>query len=144
MKRNVNTDTPLPPEEPAGQNPPDGAIINYYLRGDSKTPVTLEIFDSMNQLVRRYSSDDKPARSESQRLRGAYLLVSSAASTCSKGRDAALRLGPQIRPAACLRAWLSDLRDLPRHAALSAWTICTARHLHREADGKRRVTFTNR
>ena len=61
VKRNVNTDTPLPPEEPAGQNPPDGAIINYYLRGDSKTPVTLEIFDSKNQLVRRYSSDDKPA-----------------------------------------------------------------------------------
>ena len=60
VKRNVNTDTPLPPEEPAGQNPPDGAIINYYLRRDAKTPVTLEIFDSRNQLVRRFSSDDKP------------------------------------------------------------------------------------
>ncbi|HEX5604669.1 MAG TPA: hypothetical protein VFX63_19045, partial [Pyrinomonadaceae bacterium] len=60
VKRNVNTDTPLPPEEPAGQNPPDGAIINYYLRRDATTPVTLEIFDSKNQLVRRYSSDDKP------------------------------------------------------------------------------------
>jgi photosystem II stability/assembly factor-like uncharacterized protein len=60
VKRNVNTDTPLPPEEPAGQNPPDGAIINYYLRRDATAPVTLEIFDSRNQLVRRYSSDDKP------------------------------------------------------------------------------------
>jgi len=60
IKRNVNTDTPLPPEEPAGENPPDGAIINYYLRQDSRTPVTLEIYDSKNQLVRRYSSDDKP------------------------------------------------------------------------------------
>ena len=60
VQRNVNTDTPLPPEEPAGQNPPDGAIINYYLRRDSTAPVTLEIFDSKNQLVRRYSSDDKP------------------------------------------------------------------------------------
>ena len=27
-----NTDTPLPPEEPAGQNPPDGAILDYYLQ----------------------------------------------------------------------------------------------------------------
>ncbi len=62
VKRNVNTDTPLPPEEPAGQNPPDGAIINYYLRRDATTPVTLEIFDSRNQLVRRYSSDDKPTQ----------------------------------------------------------------------------------
>jgi hypothetical protein len=50
----------LPPEEPAGQNPPDGAIINYYLRRNATTPVTLEIFDSKNQLVRRFSSDDKP------------------------------------------------------------------------------------
>jgi hypothetical protein len=61
VQRNVNTDTPLPPEEPAGQNPPAGAIINYYLRSDSTTPVILEIFDSKNQLVRRLSSDDKPA-----------------------------------------------------------------------------------
>src|ERR1041385_1250941 len=60
VQRNVNTDTPLPPEEPAGQNPPDGAIIDYYLRRDA-TPVTLEIFDSKNQLVRRFASDDKPA-----------------------------------------------------------------------------------
>ena len=38
VKRNVNTDTPLPPEEPAGQNPPDGAIINYFLGGDPRRP----------------------------------------------------------------------------------------------------------
>jgi photosystem II stability/assembly factor-like uncharacterized protein len=60
VKRNVNTDTPLPPEEPAGQNPPDGAIINYYFREDAALPIKLEIFDSKNQLVRRYSSDDEP------------------------------------------------------------------------------------
>jgi len=56
-------DTPLPPETPAGQNPPDGAIIDYYLApqsGAAGGPVTLEIFDSQNHLVRRYSSDDKP------------------------------------------------------------------------------------
>ncbi|MGA2811635.1 MAG: glycoside hydrolase [Candidatus Acidiferrum sp.] len=60
---NRNTDTPLPPETPAGQNPPDGAIIDYYLAPNSAAaagPVTLEIFDSQNHLVRRYSSDDKP------------------------------------------------------------------------------------
>ena len=60
VQRNVNTDTPLPPEEPVGQNPPDGAIINYSLKENPTTPVTLEIFDSHNELVRRYSSDDKP------------------------------------------------------------------------------------
>jgi hypothetical protein len=60
VKRNVNTDTPLPPEEPVGQNPPDGAIINYYLASNPTTPVTLEIYDGKNQLVRRFSSNDKP------------------------------------------------------------------------------------
>jgi photosystem II stability/assembly factor-like uncharacterized protein len=57
---NRNTDTPLPPEVPAGKNPPDGAMLDYYLATDSSTPVTLEIFDAQNQLVRRYSSTDKP------------------------------------------------------------------------------------
>jgi len=60
VKRNVNTDTPLPPDEPAGQNPPDGAIINYYLKSNASGPVMIEILDSRNQLVRRFSSDDKP------------------------------------------------------------------------------------
>jgi hypothetical protein len=59
VKRNVNTDTPLPPEEPVGQNPPDGAILNYYLPTDARGVVTLEIFDSKDQLVRRFSSTDK-------------------------------------------------------------------------------------
>jgi hypothetical protein len=28
----MNTDTPLPPDEPAAPNPPEGAIIDYYLK----------------------------------------------------------------------------------------------------------------
>jgi len=60
VMRNANTDTPLPPEEPAGKNPPDGAIINYYLKSEPSGPVILEIFDQANHLVRRYSSADKP------------------------------------------------------------------------------------
>jgi photosystem II stability/assembly factor-like uncharacterized protein len=59
VRRNQNTDTPLPPEEPAGQNPPDGAIFYYSLKSASPTPVTLEVFDAAKNLVRRYSSDDK-------------------------------------------------------------------------------------
>ncbi len=60
VKRSVHTDTPFPPEEPAGQNPPDGAIINYYLKEPSKTPIVLEITDAAGKLVRRFASDDKP------------------------------------------------------------------------------------
>jgi photosystem II stability/assembly factor-like uncharacterized protein len=60
VRWNLNTDTPLPPDEPAGKNPPDGAIINYYLKAGASGLVTLEIFDDQNKLVRRFSSADKP------------------------------------------------------------------------------------
>ena len=57
---NRNPDTPLPPEVPAGKNPPDGAIIDYYLATSTTAPVTLDILDLTGALVRRYSSTDKP------------------------------------------------------------------------------------
>jgi hypothetical protein len=55
---NKNTDTPLPPDEPAGDNPPDGAIIHYGLQQDAREPVAIEIADSQGGVVRRYSSAD--------------------------------------------------------------------------------------
>lgn len=60
VRRDVNTDTPLPPEESAGKNPPDGAIIDYYLQSASAEPVMLEILDSAGKVVRRFASTDKP------------------------------------------------------------------------------------
>jgi hypothetical protein len=52
--------TPLPPEIPAGDNPPDGAIIDYYLKTEPQGPVTLEILDTKGHVVRSYSSADHP------------------------------------------------------------------------------------
>jgi len=52
-------DTPLPPETAAGQNPPDGAIIDYYLKSDAKE-VTLQIRDEHGRTVRSYSSTPTP------------------------------------------------------------------------------------
>jgi photosystem II stability/assembly factor-like uncharacterized protein len=51
-------DTPLPGDEPAGQNPPDGAVIDYYLREAATGPVSLEIVDAAGKVVRHYSSTD--------------------------------------------------------------------------------------
>ncbi len=59
VRWNENPDTPLPPEEPAGKNPPDGAVINYFLKA-AQEAVTLEILDAKGDLVRRYSSADRP------------------------------------------------------------------------------------
>ena len=63
MQRDTYTDTPLPPDEPAAANPPDGAVIDYYL-AHASGPVTLEILDAHGQLVRKYSSADEPDVSE--------------------------------------------------------------------------------
>jgi photosystem II stability/assembly factor-like uncharacterized protein len=59
---NRNTDTPLPPDEPAAENPPDGAIIHYFLRQPSSGSVSIDILDSAGKVVRQYSSDDKPVQ----------------------------------------------------------------------------------
>jgi len=60
VRWNTNTDTPLPPDEPLGLNPPEGAIIDYYLKSAATQPVVLEVFGADKRLVRRYSSADPP------------------------------------------------------------------------------------
>lgn len=58
VRWNMNTDTPLPPEEPAGENPPDGAMIDYYLNSNSSGPVKLEILNTKGEIIRTFTSKD--------------------------------------------------------------------------------------
>jgi photosystem II stability/assembly factor-like uncharacterized protein len=61
VRRSTNTDTPLPPEEPMGENPPDGAIIDFALLNPAQH-VTIAIYDAGGRLVRRFSNlDPEPA-----------------------------------------------------------------------------------
>jgi photosystem II stability/assembly factor-like uncharacterized protein len=57
VRWNMFSDTPLPPEEPAGANPPDGAILDYYL-ARAAGEVVIEIVDGRGSVVRRFSSRD--------------------------------------------------------------------------------------
>lgn len=57
-----NNDTPLPPEVPAGENPPDGAILDYYLKAAPALPISLAIYDDKGNLVRRFSSAPEAAK----------------------------------------------------------------------------------
>jgi photosystem II stability/assembly factor-like uncharacterized protein len=66
IQRDTYSDTPLPPDEPAAANPPDGAIIDYYLAHASSAPVTLEILDAHGRIVRKFSSTDKPDTTEAE------------------------------------------------------------------------------
>jgi len=54
----TNDPTPWPPEVPAGENPPPGGVLDYYLPGDAAGPVTLAILDTTGRVVRSYASDD--------------------------------------------------------------------------------------
>ncbi len=65
VRWNRNPDTPLPPDEPAGKNPPDGALLDYYLKFAATGPVTLTVLDRRGRVVRQYSSADQPAPPES-------------------------------------------------------------------------------
>jgi photosystem II stability/assembly factor-like uncharacterized protein len=49
--------TPLPPEEPTADNPPHGAMIDYFLQSPASA-IRLEVFDAQQNLVRNFSSDD--------------------------------------------------------------------------------------
>jgi photosystem II stability/assembly factor-like uncharacterized protein len=59
VRWNTSVDMPWPKEEPTGANPPDGAIINYYLKSPASGPVTLEILQQDGRVVRRYTSADR-------------------------------------------------------------------------------------
>jgi photosystem II stability/assembly factor-like uncharacterized protein len=92
VQRDTYTDTPLPPDEPAAANPPDGAIVDYYLAHSASAPITLEILDARGQLVRKFSSDDKPDIAEAD-------------------------LKKQLIPL----YWLRPFRTLPSDAGMHRW-----------------------
>ncbi len=58
--RNQNTDTPLPPEEPGGKNPPDGAILYYNLKAGATGLVRIDILDSTGKVLSRFESTGQP------------------------------------------------------------------------------------
>ena len=58
VQRDTNSDTPLPPDEPMAANPPDGAILDYYLPAAASL-VAIEIVDGQGHVVRRFSNSDK-------------------------------------------------------------------------------------
>ncbi|HEX2688509.1 MAG TPA: hypothetical protein VHN14_17885, partial [Kofleriaceae bacterium] len=60
MQRSTYPDTPIPPDEPQAENPPSGAVIDYYLAHAASGPVTLEISDARGARVRTYTSSDPP------------------------------------------------------------------------------------
>jgi photosystem II stability/assembly factor-like uncharacterized protein len=68
-RRSTGTDTPIPPDEPSGRNPPNGAVIDYYLPQAAKGAVAIEVLDSNGAVLRRVSSTDSIGFSAAERER---------------------------------------------------------------------------
>jgi photosystem II stability/assembly factor-like uncharacterized protein len=60
LRTSENRDTPPPPETPLGQNPPTGAVLDYWLATSARESVSLTITDAQGELVRKFASSDPP------------------------------------------------------------------------------------
>jgi photosystem II stability/assembly factor-like uncharacterized protein len=49
-----------PPETPLGENPPNGAFLDYYLPAGTSGAVTIAIAGPRGETIRHYASDDVP------------------------------------------------------------------------------------
>jgi len=83
VRRHGFTGTPFPPEEPKAANPPSGAYLDYWLARDAQAPVVLTVRDAAGEVVRRYSSDDRPDPIDPARLRSSadWVVVPSTLAT---------------------------------------------------------------
>ena len=123
VRANLNTDTPLPPDEPAGENPPDGAMIDYFLSKDASGPVTIEIKDVKGQLVRKYSSADKPVEANPKRLRIPSYWIRPPQSVSTKAGMHRFLWDMHYTPIAECGTGVSDFGDVSQHGAAGNVTL---------------------
>jgi hypothetical protein len=89
--------TPFQKDEPQAENPPSGAVIDYYLRSAATGPVRIDILDQAGSLVRSYSSDAPAAPAETPQTVSALWR----------------RPVPAMATAAGMHRWVWDLRETP-------------------------------
>ena len=132
VRRSTYPDTPMPPDEPAGKNPPDGAILDYFLAQPASGAVTLEIVDAQGNLVRRFSSTDKPevtqAELEKQLIPLYWIRMPKILS--AERRHAPLGMGSALSLARLLAASVSDFGRSLRYAKIAARPARAARRIH--------------
>ena len=58
VRNDMNPPTPWPPDMAAGVNPPDGAVIDYFVGRGLKDPLTLEVLDSRGAVLMHAGSTD--------------------------------------------------------------------------------------
>ena len=144
VRRSLNTDTPLPADEPMGENPPAGAVIDYVLGsaatrpGDPRDPRRRRRAGAPLRQHRRAGAHRRgPRGADDPHLLGAA--VAQPAATPGMHRWVwDLRYAPPRGR----RARLPDQRRAPRHAAGAAGSAGRAGNLHGAPDGGRRDVAT--
>ena len=156
----VNEPTPWPPELPAGESAPPGALIDYYLAKDASGRRALEILDASGKVVRTYSSTRTGLRSGSGQghgrvrrglqedadgrvLRPPALLARAAIHRLAQGGDAPVQLGSQVRSRLARRFGSrrrrgGDGRGAGPHVSELQRAVGAAGDLHRTSHGRRR------
>jgi hypothetical protein len=90
--------TPMPRDEPIAENPPFGAVIDYYLKANASGPLKIEIVDPAGDVIREYSSEDKPQPVNLETLNIPAYWV---------------RTPESLSTAAGMHRWIWDLRPTP-------------------------------
>ena len=86
--------TPMPRDEPLAENPPYGAMIDYYLKANTSGPLTIEIIDPAGEVIRKYSSEDKADSSKSRHSQHSVVLGANTRDAFDRSRHTSLDLGP--------------------------------------------------
>jgi hypothetical protein len=141
VRWNLSSDMPWPKDEPTLPNPPEGAPINFYLRGAATGAVTLEVLSADGKLVRRYSSTDAlaPVPGSDTATVPIPLVPAAAAVADGRGRSpVSLGLAVSAAGRGRRRARRSvHCRDPVQQRTRAVDAAGRARHVHREADGER-------
>jgi hypothetical protein len=90
--------TPKPRDEALAENPPYGALIDYYLKANAGGEVTLEILNPAGESIRRYSSTERPPPVDPNTLSIPAFWV---------------RTPAPLSTAAGMHRWVWDLRPTP-------------------------------
>jgi photosystem II stability/assembly factor-like uncharacterized protein len=115
VRRSTYPDTPLPPDEPTAENPPDGAIIDYYLGQAATGPVTVEILDGKGGVVKRFASTDQPDETQAELEKQLIPLYW-------------VRMPKQLATSAGMHRWVWDLRFPKPLSTQSQYPISAVPH----------------
>src|SRR5262249_47185655 len=138
--RSTWTDTPIPPDEPLAQNPPAGAILEFFLPRDARQPLMLEVLDGSGAVVRRFRSDDAPVPSAEELARElipAYWLKPPQVLPAPPPRHAPLGVRSPLSSPRGRHPRLPHFRRAPRYPTTAAGTARSARQLPRASHLRR-------